>query len=416
MNYTMAVILAGGQGQRLNILSEWRAKPAVPFGGKYRLIDFTLSNCVNSGISRVAMLTQYRPRSLQEHLEIGRPWDLDRINGGLSILQPALGLGLRADWYCGTADAVYQNLGRIRGKRISEVLILSGDHIYKMDYSLMMDFHRTHNADLTIAVMPVDPKEASRFGILQLNDERRIIDFEEKPHHPKSNLASMGIYIFKYEILEQMLLEDAANPDSVHDFGKNIIPAIIKNYRTFGYEFSGYWRDVGTVASYYDSNMDMLEDPPLFDLDDPEWPIHTKNEERPPVQISHDTKIINSLVANGCVVHGYVEHSILFPGVLVESDAIIRDSIIFPDTVIHSGSRIERTIIDKSVIIGSHTRIGRAKDTSIPNEGITLIGKNTRIPEHMEIGGGCIIDVGLTPEDFVSRSIPDSQVFKKKKH
>ena len=413
MKNIMALILAGGQGQRLSILSEWRAKPAVPFGGKYRLIDFTLSNCVNSGITRVSLLTQYRPRSLQEHIEIGRPWDLDRMQGGVSLLQPALGMGMKQDWYQGTADAVFQNIGRLQSPHNQDILILSGDHIYKMDYSLMAEFHRDHEADLTIAVMPVDLSEASRFGILQLDAHKRIVNFEEKPKAPKSNLASMGVYIFKREVLERMLQEDSEQADSSHDFGKNIIPRMIHECRVFGYEFRGYWRDVGTISSYYDSNMDLLKEPSQFNLDDSEWPILTKNEERPPVKLNQNAKVIQSLVANGCIVDGYVEHSILFPGVVVESGAVIRNSIIFTDTFIASNVRLEHVIVDKYCVIAKDTRIGISELCNLPNEGITVIGKNTRIPSNIVIGGGCIIDGGLTDDNFISRHISDGQVFKK---
>ena len=411
---TLALILAGGQGQRLNILSEWRAKPAVPFGGKYRLIDFTLSNCVHSGIIRVALLTQYRPRSLQQHIEIGRPWDLDRMNGGVSLLQPSLGRGIKQDWYQGTADAVYQNLSSIQTKQIRNILILSGDHIYKMDYSQMLEFHQDHNAALTIAVMPVELKDASRFGILQLDDNQQIIDFEEKPKAPKSNLASMGIYMFNRNILENILQQDAGKRDSSHDFGKDIIPQIIKDHPAYGWVYNGYWRDVGTISSYFESNMDLLEEPPLLDLDDENWPILTKNEERPPVHLDQEAKVIQSLVANGCIVNGYVEHSILFPGVTVESGAIVHNSIIFPDTYIGPDSKINHSIIDKKVIIGKECRIGAHDRNNLPQDGITVVGKGSRIPPRMDIGGGCIIDSGLLEEDFISTYIPDGDVFKKK--
>lgn len=414
MNTILAMILAGGQGQRLNILSELRAKPAVPFGGKYRLIDFTLSNCVNSGISQVFLLTQYRPRSLQEHIQIGRPWDLDRMNGGLSMFQPALGIGMKEDWYQGTADAVGQNMNRILSSNVKDIMILSGDHIYKMDYSKMVDFHRLHNADLTIAVMPVDYRDASRFGILQLNEHRKIIHFEEKPREPKSNLASMGIYLFKREILDHILKEDAKDPESSHDFGKDIIPSMIHRYGTYGYEFNGYWRDVGTVPSYFESNMDLLQEPPLFDLDDPEWPIHTKNEERSPVRLNQNAKVIQSLIANGCIINGYVENSILFPGVVVEYGAVVRNSIIFSDTHIGSEARIVNTICDKYVHIGMESQIGSPELSNLPQNGITLIGKRTRLPSYMDIGGGCIIDSDLHEDDFISRDIPDGSILKKR--
>ena len=411
MKHVQAVILAGGQGQRLSILSELRAKPAVPFGGKYRLIDFTLSNCTNSGITRVALLTQYRPRSLQEHIEIGRPWDLDRMDGGVVLLQPALGAGTREDWYKGTADAVYQNLNRFTSPKIHEVLILSGDHIYKMDYSRMIEFHRKNKADATVAVMPVDMRDASRFGILQLTNTHKIIEFDEKPKKPKSNLASMGIYIFNKDILESLLLEDVPLPKSSHDFGKDIIPKMIHDYRVFGYQFQGYWRDVGTISSYHQANMDLLQDPPLFELDDPDWSIHTKSEEKPPVKLSANAKVLNSLVANGCIINGFVEHSILFPGVIVESDSVIQNSIIFSNTVLADNVRLDHVIIDKLTHIGHHTHIGLGQSLRNENLGISIIGKSTRIPPDMHIGPNCIIDPFLKEEHFLDSTIPTNTRF-----
>jgi glucose-1-phosphate adenylyltransferase len=415
MNPIMAVILAGGQGQRLSVLSELRAKPAVPFGGKYRLIDFTLSNCVNSGITSVALLTQYLPQSLREHIEIGRPWDLDRMDGGVTLLQPSLGAGTRKDWYSGTANAVYQNLFRLKLPSIQDILVLSGDHIYKMDYSEMASFHRTNKAQATIAVMPVDIKEASRFGIMELDTHKKIVKFEEKPKNPKSNLASMGIYLFNRETLETVLMADAGDPKSSHDFGQDIIPKMIHSYRTFGYEFRGYWRDVGTIPSYYQANMDLLEDPPLFDLDDSNWVIHTKSEEKPPVKLDINAKVFRSLVANGCIINGYVEHSILFPGVIVESDAVIQNSIIFSNTVIGNNSRIERSILDKLVHIGAHCSIGMGEKIGTPNQGIAVIGKGTHIPPNTRIESDCIIDRGLREEHFLVSHITAGEIFKKKK-
>ncbi|MDI6783835.1 MAG: glucose-1-phosphate adenylyltransferase subunit GlgD, partial [bacterium] len=403
---------------------EERAKPAVPFGGKYRLIDFTLSNCVNSGIYDVGLLTQYRPRSLYEHIEIGRPWDLDRMEGGITILQPYLGR-VNADWYSGTADAVYRNLIFLENRKCDLVFVLSGDHIYKMDYSKMLDFHRTHHAELTIAVIPVEPQvpnapselrgftengKASRFGIMLLDEHHRIIDFEEKPIKPKSNLASMGVYLFQKELLIKAVSEDAEEESSDHDFGKNIVPKLFQKHRVFGYEFQGYWRDVGTVASYYEANMDLLKHPPLLELDDPDWIIHTKSEERPPAKLDTQAKVRRSLVANGCVISGYVENSILFPGVMIEPDVIVKDSIIMTDSLIAKDSVIERTIIDKLVQINENCHLGYGEIGNSPNAGIVIIGKTAQIPKSTKIGRGCTIDAKVQETDFPIRNLESGTV------
>ena len=343
------------------------------------------------------------------------PGTLDRMDGGVTLLQPALGAGTMNDWYSGTANAVYQNLFRLKTPFIQDILILSGDHIYKMDYSEMVTFHRSKKAHATIAVMPVNIKEASRFGIMKLDENRKIVEFEEKPENPKSNLASMGIYLFNRETLETVLMADAADPKSSHDFGKDIIPKMIHSYQTFGFEFQGYWRDVGTIPSYYQANMDLLEDPPLFDLDEADWVIHTKSEEKPPVKLDNDAKIIRSLVANGCIINGYVEHSILFPGVVVESDAVIQNSIIFSNTVVGNKSRIEHSILDKRVYIGANCHIGMGERIGTPNQGITVIGKGTHIPPNTHIESDCIIDRGLREEHFLATHIPAGEMLKKKK-
>lgn len=409
MYQVVAMILAGGQGNRLSILSEERAKPAVPFGGKYRLIDFTLSNCVNSGIYDVGLLTQYRPRSLYEHIEIGRPWDLDRMDGGVTILQPYLGR-VHSEWYSGTADAVYRNLGFLESRKSELVLVLSGDHIYKMDYSKMLEFHRAHHAELTIAVIRVNPQEASRFGVMLLNEHNRIIEFEEKPAKPKNNLASMGVYLFQKDLLIQAVSEDANDESSAHDFGKNIIPKLIHHHKVFGFEFQGYWRDVGTVASYYEANMDLLKHPPLLELDDPDWIIHTKSEERPPVKLDVQAKVRRSLVANGCRVSGFIENSILFPGVIIEPNVIVKDSIIMTDTQIKQNTVIERTIVDKRVHIGENCHIGHGEIGNAPNDGIVIIGKAAQIPKSSKIGRGCIINSNVQESDFHSSDIDSGTV------
>lgn len=399
MKQTTAMILAGGQGHRLSILSEERAKPAVPFGGKYRLIDFTLSNCVNSGVDNVGLLTQYRPRSLYEHIEIGRPWDLDRMEGGVTILQPYVGR-VQSVWYSGTADAVYRNLQFIGNRKHDLVFVLSGDHIYKMDYSLMLEFHRAHRAELTIAVIPVNLQEASRFGIMVLNEHNQIINFEEKPERPKSNLASMGVYLFNKDLLIEAVTADAEDALSDHDFGKNVIPKLYQKHRVFGYEFDGYWRDVGTIPSYYEANMDLLKHPPLLELNDPDWIIHTKSEERPPVKLNLQAKVRRSLVANGCVISGYVENSILFPGVIVEPDVIVKDSIIMNNSLISKNAVVDRTIIDKHVLVGENCHIGHGDIKSSTNTGINIIGKMAQIPKSTKIGRGCIIESNVRESEF----------------
>lgn len=409
MQQTVAMILAGGQGNRLSILSEERAKPAVPFGGKYRLIDFTLSNCVNSGLYDVGLLTQYRPRSLYEHIEIGRPWDLDRMEGGVSILQPYLGR-IHSEWYSGTADAVYRNLQFIENRRYDLVFVLSGDHIYKMDYSQMLEFHRLHHADLTVAVISVNRQEASRFGIMVLNEHNQIINFEEKPERPKSYLASMGVYLFKKELLIKAVSEDAQDEFSEHDFGKNIIPKLYQKHRIFGFEFQGYWRDVGTISSYYEANMDLLKHPPLLELDDPDWIIHTKSEERPPVKLELQAKVRRSLVANGCIISGYVENSILFPGVIIEPDVIVKDSIIMNNSLIGKNSVIERTIVDKHVLLGENCHIGHGEIGNSPNSGIVIIGKTAQVPKATKIGRGSIIEARVREADFHVNNIEPGTV------
>ena len=325
-----------------------------------------------------------------------------------------MGAGTKYDWYSGTANAVYQNLNRLKSPQVRELLVLSGDHIYKMDYSKMTEFHRRHEAHVTIAVMPVNIQEASRFGIMKLNRHRQIVEFEEKPNKPKSTLASMGIYLFNRDVLETMLMTDAADPNSSHDFGKDIIPKMIDNYRVFGYEYDGYWRDVGTIPSYYQANMDLLEDPPLFELDDEDWVIHTKSEEKPAVKLGINAKILQSLVANGCLIDGYVEHSILFPGVVVETGAVIQNSIIFSNTVVSSDTRLDRVIIDKHVHIGKTCHLGMGIRMGTPMEGITIVGKGTRVPANTHIESNCVIDRELREENFLTTHISEGEEFSEK--
>jgi glucose-1-phosphate adenylyltransferase len=406
MRNVAAVILAGGQGERLSVLSAQRAKPAVPFAGKYRIIDFTLSNCVNSGIYRVAVLTQYRPHSLNDHIGIGRPWDLDRMHGGVRLLQPYLGRK-NSDWYRGTADAVYQNLSFLADWRAETLLILSGDHIYKQDYNEMLAFHAGHEADVTVAVLQVPMEEAHRFGTLVTGPDGRVVAFEEKPPEPHSNLISMGIYVFNRGILERRLEEDAHRPGSKRDFGRDIIPRMVEEDKVYAFRFKHYWRDVGTVQSYWESNMGLLKEPPDLDLYDTDWLIHTRSEERPPALVTKRGGVRCSLVSHGSIINGRVEHSVLSPGVFVGEGAIVRDSILFTDCIVGPGSVVDRAILDKHVVVGADVSLGAGEDMR-PNRtqprnlqsGITLVGKGARIPSGWRIGRNVLIAAGVTEPEF----------------
>jgi glucose-1-phosphate adenylyltransferase len=409
----LTLILAGGEGSRLSILGEKRAKPAVPFGGKYRIIDFALSNAVNSELYRVAVLTQYRPHSLMEHLGIGEPWDLNRRRpNGLQIWQPYRGRRDQ-DWYRGTADALHQNRNFIAADGSDTLLILSGDHIYKQDYRDLLRFHREKNADLTVAVMNVRPEETHRFGIMSADGGQRIARFVEKPKQSDSTLASMGIYVFSTAFLLRRLEEDAREPASAHDFGKNIIPRIVERDRAFAYPFSGYWVDVGTISAYWGTNLALLAENPALDLYDPSWVIHTRSEERPPVKVQPKGALINSLASNGCVVSGTVVNSVLSPGVCVEPGATVRDSVIMNDTIIRAGATVDRCVLDKQIEVGAGAQVG-AGDDNTPNKlepgnldtGITIAGKRARVPPGAVIGRNCRIDSGVTAADFERLEIP----------
>lgn len=404
MRTTRAVILAGGEGSRLGVLTDKRAKPAVPFAGKYRVIDFTLSNCANSGITDVMMLTQYRPHSLNEHIGAGRPWDLDRtFSGGIQIYQPYRGRSV-TDWYKGTADAIAQNLSFVRRGDPDLILVLSGDHIYKMDYAGLIDFHEKRQADVTIATLNVTRQEASRMGILATDAEYRVTQFIEKPKDPPGTLASMGIYVFSRAALSQMLLEDSKKRDSSHDLGKDIIPRMVTGgLRAFAYPFTGYWVDVGTIDAYWRTQMDLLKTPPPLDLNDRSWIIHTRSEERPPVMVRTGATIKESMITHGCVISpgARVERSILSPGVFVGLNAVIRDSIILSDTVVETGARVERTIVDKGVHVGRGARIGRMPKAD-EKLGITTVGKNAHIPDKTVIAPGAVVDADTKPAFFTN--------------
>ena len=381
----VAMLLAGGQGSRLYALTEKTAKPAVPFGGKYRIIDFPLSNCVNSKIYTVGVLTQYQPLALNEYIGNGQPWDLDKMQSGVMVLPPYQGKQ-GADWYKGTANAIYQNLNFINRYDPDYVLILSGDHIYKMDYSKMIEAHEANGADCTIAVLNVPLEEASRFGILNTDDNMKIIEFEEKPAHPKSTNASMGIYVFSRAVLEKYLILDENNPDSQNDFGKNVIPAMLNDgCSMYAYPFEGYWKDVGTVSSLWEANMDLLGNNPNFRIKDPSWRIFSRNDPLPPHFISSTGKVENSLVTEGCVIDGDVENSILFSGVKVERGAVIRDSVIMSGVTVAKGAVVDYSIIDSDCVIGAGAVVGKAK---ADGGEVTVIGADNTVAsgEHVESG------------------------------
>jgi glucose-1-phosphate adenylyltransferase len=400
---TRAVILAGGEGSRLGILTAKRTKPAVPFAGKYRIIDFTLSNCINSGIFDVMILAQYRPHSLIEHIGAGGPWDLNRdFTGGVRIYSPYKARGA-SDWYLGTADAVQQNFRFIKQSNPDMVLILSGDHIYEMNYDAMVTFHRDHEADLTMATFRVPIEDASRFGIVDMDEDYRVQSFIEKPANPPSNLVNMGVYLFDADTLNRALWEDHQITESSHDFGKDILPRLIKEgARVYAYPYSGYWVDVGTVSSYWQAHMDLLNRPSPIDLHDRSWIIHTRTEERPPVQILQGATVIDSMITDGCVIYpgATVERSILSPGVTVKNGAIVRESVLLTDTVIEAGAIVERTIIDKRTQVGENARVGAIE--AGPEPRIAMIGKNSIIPPSMIIQPGAIIGTDVIPDDFSS--------------
>ncbi len=397
MSRVLAMILAGGAGTRLSVLSEERSKPSVPFAAKYRIIDFALSNCVNSDIYNVAVLTQYRPHSLNEHIGIGRPWDLDRTRGGVRILHPYQGREAHS-WYGGTADAIYQNLEYVRAQRPDQLLILAGDHIYKMDYRPMLRFHQEKNSDLTIGVMNVPLEETDRFGIMAVDDENRITAFYEKPKkRDKGTLASMGIYVFNTDILiDRLSTNSHGHPDL--DFGKHVIPDMIKSDRVFAYSFEGYWVDVGTIQSYWETNLEFLSANPPLNLGDPNWVIHTPSYERPPLKIGLQGQVNRTMIANGCTVRGRVDHSVISPGVYISPNAIVRDSIVMNDTWSGPGAVLDRVIVDKEVVIGENTKLGYGDDQA-PNKaepdrintGITVVGKGAHIPANTEIGRNVVI-------------------------
>ncbi len=385
----VAMLLAGGQGSRLYALTSRIAKPAVPFGGKYRIIDFPLSNCINSGIDTVGVLTQYQPLVLNEYIGNGQPWDLDRSFGGVHILSPYQAKR-GSDWYKGTANAIYQNLPFIKMYNPEFVLILSGDHIYKMNYSKMLAEHIRTGAACTIAAYEVPLADASRFGILNTNADGSIYEFEEKPKKPKSTLASMGIYIFTAEKLYKYLEEDDENPASQNDFGKNVLPTMLNaGEKMFAYSFSGYWKDVGTIASLYDANMDLLGEKPEFDITDTGWRLHSRNPIAPPHYIGENGKVINSIVSLGCVIEGEVENSVLSNNVVIKKGAVVKNSVIFSDTVIEEDARIECAIIDEQVSVGKKAVVGSLND----EKDIAVVGREYKVEDNAVIEKGEMVEL-----------------------
>jgi glucose-1-phosphate adenylyltransferase len=414
----VAMIMAGGEGTRLSVLSEKRAKPSVPFAGKYRIIDFTLSNCTRSGIYDVAVLTQYRPHSLNQHIGIGKPWDLDRNRGGVRLLQPYQG---RSDesWYRGTADAVYQNLGFVHEHRADIVLVLSGDHIYKMDYSKMIEAHIQSRADLTAAVMHVPVEETHRFGIMTTDETNRIVEFTEKPpERDKGTLASMGVYVFDADVLFKRLSEGTDDRLRI-DFGKHVIPAMINEEadKVYAYPFEGYWVDVGTIQAYWETSMELLDPECTLDLYDTNWLIQTRSEERPPVKVGPQARIHRSLVCNGCVVRGTVEHSVLSPGVYVSPGAVVRDSVVMNDTWIGPGAVLDKVVVDKQVVVGTGVHLGWGDDVDTPNHlqpdklntGVTVVGKSARIPPGIHVGRNVLINADREDDNYPGGDIPSGE-------
>lgn len=400
----IAMLLAGGQGSRLGVLTSKVAKPAVAFGGKYRIIDFPLSNCINSGIDTVGVMTQYQPLRLNTHIGIGVPWDLDRNRGGVTILSP-YEKSQNSDWFTGTANAIYQNISYIDTFNPDYVLILGGDHIYKMDYEVMLDYHKSNKADITMAAMPVPIEEASRFGVLITDETGRITDFQEKPKVPKSNLASMGIYIFTWSVLREALLTNASTPNL--DFGMHVIPYCHKRGdRVFCYEYNGYWKDVGTLGSYWESNMELIDIVPVFNLYEDYWKIYTKSDAMPPQYIDAEAHVERCIIGEGTDVYGKVYNSVIGPGVVIEEGAVVRDSIIMANTVIKANAKITKAIIAEDVVVGANTELGVGEyaeskfNKKVYAFDLVTIGEDSVIPDGVKIGKNTAISGVTTAEDY----------------
>ena len=400
----IAMLLAGGQGSRLGVLTAKVAKPAVSFGGKYRIIDFPLSNCINSGIDTVGVLTQYQPLRLNSHIGIGIPWDLDRNVGGVTVLPP-YEKSSNSEWYTGTANAIYQNLEYMEQYNPDYVLILSGDHIYKMDYKIMLDYHKANNADITIAAMPVPMEEASRFGIVVTDEDNRITEFEEKPTQPKSNLASMGIYIFSWKVLKEALIK--LKDQNECDFGKHVIPYCFENNkRIFAYEYNGYWKDVGTLSSYWEANMELIDIIPVFNLYEEFWKIYTRTDTIPPQYIGENAYIEKSIIGDGTEIYGKVYNSVIGAVVVIEECTVVRDSIIMNNSVIGKDSIVTKSIIAEDVQIGSHVELGAGEEAEnvfkpkIYNSGLVTVGECSVIPDNVTVGKNTAISGETTIDDY----------------
>ena len=410
----IAMLLAGGQGSRLGVLTEKVAKPAVAFGGKYRIIDFPLSNCINSGIDTVGVLTQYQPLRLNTHIGIGIPWDLDRNEGGVTVLPP-YEKSTSSEWYTGTANAIYQNLAYMEQYNPDYVLILSGDHIYKMDYEVMLDFHKVNKADITMACMPVPIEEASRFGIMVTDESNRITEFEEKPEHPSSNLASMGIYIFSWPVLKDALI--ALKDQNGCDFGKHILPYCKeKGQRLFAYEYNGYWKDVGTLGSYWEANMELIDIIPEFNLYEEFWRIYTKGDVIPPQYISEDAVVDKCIIGEGTEVYGEVHNSVIGPNVVIGRGSVIRDSIIMKNTSVGENVVMDKAIVAEDVVVGNNVVIGCGEEApnvlkpAVYSFGLAAIGENSVIPDNVKIGKNTAISGVTTKEDYPDGELAAGQV------
>lgn len=410
----IAMLLAGGQGSRLGVLTAKVAKPAVSFGGKYRIIDFPLSNCINSGIDTVGVLTQYQPLRLNSHIGIGIPWDLDRNVGGVTVLPP-YEKSTNSEWYTGTANAIYQNLEYMEQYHPEYVLILSGDHIYKMDYKIMLDYHKANNADITIAAMPVPMEEASRFGIVVTDDDNRITEFEEKPANPKSNLASMGIYIFKWSVLKDALIK--LKDQNECDFGKHVIPYCFNNNkRIFAYEYNSYWKDVGTLSSYWEANMELIDIIPVFNLYEEFWKIYTRTDTIPPQYVADNTFIEKSIVGDETEVYGRIYNSVIGSGVTIEEGAVVRDSIVMNNTVIGKNTIVNKSIIAEEVVVGNNVELGVGEEVpnvklpKIYNSGLVTVGECSVIPDGVRVGKNTAISGVTTNEDYPDGLLPSGGI------
>lgn len=405
MTRAFAMIMAGGSSESLSVLTEVRAEPAVPFGGKFRLIDFPLSNCVNSEIYNVAVLTQYRPHSLNDHIGLGKPWDLDRASGGLRLLQPYQG-GQYGDWQQGTADAVRRNLDYVQRRSEEHALILAGNHIYTMDYRPMLRQHVETNADVTVGIHTVNPHEVHRFGIVQLDADQRIVDFEEKPKRARETLASMGIYLFKKEVLAEIL-----GNSKYLDFGRDMLPDIVGgDWRVYAHRFSGYWANVSTAQAYWEANMSLLAENPALDLYDQTWVVRTRSKEQAPVKIGPNAEVGGNLLSNGCVIDGVVQRSVVSPGVVIAEGAVVRDSVILGDTVIEAGAVVNHAIVDVGARIGAGAQVGHGEDNSANeamqsqlNTGLTLVGRRSVVPPNITIGRNVVIHPDTQAKAFGKR-------------